>query len=380
MEIQRGKEGMKDALYNRQYGATAGCTVRLLENSIPQGQGNIRHGIRADAWFGSVKAAMEVGIRGHECVFQVKTNSALYPKAFIEDALADAPGGVHIVLEGKASNGVPLAAIGYRYSRKTTLFFVCTRNAGSTVKGAEYVMKYTDGYGNICTRLVDRPDLIAKFFASSNVIDTHNQLRQFLLALEKKWLTQNAYFCLATTYLGINVVDTYHLANHHKIINVSANDEKKMSVCTFAGILANQLITQAEQLSMEPSAQFKDDTATLPTVSVTEKSPTSRLSSITSADMDGKLIIRQLEDVNQQLHFLVKYELTTDPSGRKRTKARQCKLCHIEGRGRKDTMYYCISCGLKSSFCNDSNRDCFKQHVAKIKRTTRSSSELFTEV
>jgi hypothetical protein len=57
------------------------------------------------------------------------------------------------------------------------------------VKEAEYVMKYTDGYGNICTHLVDRPDLIAKFFASSNVVDTHNQLRQFLLALEKKWLT-----------------------------------------------------------------------------------------------------------------------------------------------------------------------------------------------
>ncbi len=59
---------------------------------------------------------MEVGIRGHECVFQVKTNSALYPKAFIEDALADAPGEVHIVLEGKASNEIPLTAIGYRYS------------------------------------------------------------------------------------------------------------------------------------------------------------------------------------------------------------------------------------------------------------------------
>jgi hypothetical protein len=302
---------------------------------------------------------MEVGICGHECVFQVKTNSVLYPKAFIEDALADAPRGVHIVLEGKASNEIPLRAIGYRYSRKTTLFFVCTRNAGSTAKGAEYVMKYTDGYGNICTHLVDCPDLIAKFFASSNVIDTHNQLRQFLLALEKKWLTQNAYFHLASTYLGINVVDTYHLANNHRIINVAANDEKKMSLCTFAGILANQLITQAEQLSMEPSAQFKDDNETLPTISVTEKSPTSRLSSITSAEMEGKLITRQLEDANKQLHFLVKYELTTDPSGRKCTKARPCKLCLVEWRGRKDTMYDCILCGLKSSFCNDPNRDCF---------------------
>ena len=199
---------------------------------------------------------MEVGICGHECVFQVKTNSALYPKAFIEDALADAPGGVHIVLEGKASNGVPLAAIGYRYSRKTTLFFVCTRNAGSTVKGAEYVMKYTDGYGNICTRLVDRPDLIAKFFASSNVIDTHNQLRQFLLALEKKWLTQNAYFRLATTYLGINVVDTYHLANHHKIINVSANDEKKMSALLQVTWQTSLLPKQNSRMIMQHSQQY----------------------------------------------------------------------------------------------------------------------------
>jgi hypothetical protein len=90
-------------------------------------------------------------------------------------------------------------------------------------------MKYTDGCGHICTRLVDYPDLIAKFFLSSNVIHTHNQLRQFFLALVKKWLTQNAYFHLAKTYLDINIVDTYHLVNHHKIINVSANDEKKMS-------------------------------------------------------------------------------------------------------------------------------------------------------
>jgi len=47
-------------------------------------------------------------------------------------------------------------------------------------------MKYTDSYGNICTRLVDHPDMISKFFATSNTIDTHNQMCQFNLALEKK--------------------------------------------------------------------------------------------------------------------------------------------------------------------------------------------------
>jgi len=170
----------------------------------------------------------------------VKQNSVLYPNSFIEEALAEAPVGIHIVLEGAAPNEVPLVAIGYRYSRKTTLFFVATKNAGSTVEGIPYNMKYTDGYGNVCTRLVERPDIISKFFAASNVIDTHNQLRQFNLALEKKWLTKNPYFRLATTLIGINVVDTFLLANYHGIINLSkSTDDKKMTVCRFAVILAH---------------------------------------------------------------------------------------------------------------------------------------------
>jgi hypothetical protein len=30
MEIQRGKDGMKNQQFNQQVGATAGCTLRLL--------------------------------------------------------------------------------------------------------------------------------------------------------------------------------------------------------------------------------------------------------------------------------------------------------------------------------------------------------------
>jgi hypothetical protein len=115
MEIQRGKEGMKDKKYNRELGATTGCTLRLLEDTIPDYDNDQAHGIRGDAWFGSVRTASEVGSRGHEGVFQVKQYSALYPKDFITKALEDAPGGVSIVLDGTAPNGVPLIALGYRY-------------------------------------------------------------------------------------------------------------------------------------------------------------------------------------------------------------------------------------------------------------------------
>jgi hypothetical protein len=90
--------------------------------------------------------------------------------------LKEAPGGVHIVLEGKTQCEVPLIAVGYRYSRKTILFFVLTKGAGSLINGDPYEMKFTDSYGNVVTRYVDHPQVISKFFQTSNVIDTHNQL------------------------------------------------------------------------------------------------------------------------------------------------------------------------------------------------------------
>jgi hypothetical protein len=115
----------------------------------------------------------------------VKQYHNLFPKDFIEEALKDAPGGVHIVLKGTTRDEVNLAAIGYRYSHKTILHFVLTENAGNTEPGDPYDMKYTDSYGNICTRYVDCPDVVSWFFVSSNVIDNHNQLCQDLLQLKK---------------------------------------------------------------------------------------------------------------------------------------------------------------------------------------------------
>jgi len=149
----------------------------------------------------------------------VKQYHSLFPKAFIEEALKEAPGGVHIILEGTPQCEVPLIAVGYRYSRETVLHFILTKKAESLKEGKPYEMKYTDSYGNVCIRYVDRPDEISKFYASSNVIDTHNQLRQDLLQLEKKWLTKNPYFRLTTSLLGINVTHTFLLANHHRIVN-----------------------------------------------------------------------------------------------------------------------------------------------------------------
>ena len=127
-------------------------------------------------------------------MLQVKLYRSLFPKEFIESVLKDAPEGALILLEGTTNDEIPLVVLGYRCSHKTILFFVLTKNAGSSKLGDPYQMKYTDSIGNICTRYVDRPQVISNFFAGSNAIGTHNQLCQNSLKLEKKWATKNPWF------------------------------------------------------------------------------------------------------------------------------------------------------------------------------------------
>jgi hypothetical protein len=68
--------------------------------------------------------------------------------------------------------------------------------------------------------------------------------------LKKKWLTKDAYFRLTTSLIGINVVDTYKLADFHGVINFTKKSiEKKMTIVRFAGILGYQLIANAARLS-----------------------------------------------------------------------------------------------------------------------------------
>jgi hypothetical protein len=49
----------------------------------------------------------------HERVFQVKQNHSLFPKAFVEEALKEAPRVAHIALEGTTQCEVTLIAVGY---------------------------------------------------------------------------------------------------------------------------------------------------------------------------------------------------------------------------------------------------------------------------
>jgi hypothetical protein len=372
LELQRGKEGMREGEYCDTLGATAACTLRLTELAL---DGNSECGIMGDAWFGSVKAAVALSKKGYKSILQVKTGHGLFPKKFIDDTLKDAPGGVWIVLES-VHQQVPLLAIGYRYSTRTTLFFVATKDSGRTTNGNPYEMKYTDDWGNVHVRYVDRPEIISKFFERSNMIDKHNQLRQFELALEKRWLTQNPFFRLHTTILGFNVVDCYKLAEHHGIINYRLpNKEYKMTMTQFAGVLANQLINNVDRiLSMfnTTSQEIRSLTQTqAPSdITVTNDSQGTVSTNSTLTNEQIPLSLRKLTDANGTDHHQIAYDIGTGRTGKKRTKTRPCVLCLKNDNKRRLVGFGCYTCNM--AFCChtklNNTRDCFEEHVTSICR------------
>jgi len=92
--------------------------------------------------------------------------------------------------------------------------------------------------------------LLRVFFAASNVIDTHNQLHQDNLKLEKKWLTQNPWFRLATTLVGVVVTNTFLLCTYHKVIN-GGNGEQQEKTQQSSSILSPTLTSSFQIISGE---------------------------------------------------------------------------------------------------------------------------------
>jgi hypothetical protein len=208
-------------------------------------------------------------------------------------------------------------ALGYRYSRKTILFFVLTKNAGSTTLGEPYHMKYTNSFGNVCTQYVDRPQVISNFSTSPNKIDTHNQLRHDCLRLEKKWITQDPFFHLRTTLVGINVMCMFLLANHHKLINYSSNaceeKEQKISIQRFSGLLANQLIELARKIN-DSSLKYQQEDSDISGLEIVAEAKTVSSSPTFAASSSScsLQVIRKLSDASGDSHHLVKYPVTKD--------------------------------------------------------------------
>jgi len=117
------------------------------------------------------------------------------------------------------------------------------------------------------------------------VIDTNNRLREDNLKLEKKWLTQSPWFCLATTLIRVVVTNMFLLCSYHKVINGGNGEqqEKKNTIQRFAGILAHQLTQMANKCEGDSSSKFLPESEPTIMVSVTQQSSNISSPALTSS-------------------------------------------------------------------------------------------------
>ena len=291
-EIQRGKVAMHKKKYFSDVGATAACSLRLIEGAQFSGEqmrerlearkNNKRHVVFADSWFGSVKLAeclklvysekswkhgkdefkykIKRGLgenpNGHEIVCAIKSNCSLFPKKELENKMEKWPSGSYLVLECTTpGTNVDLVALGYKYNARKTLCFVMTKNAGATSPGATpYIAKWPDKYRNVLEREIPRPDVISNYFRASNKIDVHNHLRQSLLGLERFWTTRNPWFRYDCTIIGQTLIDAYKAIQHYEptydctvedFADGVANDCVKNTFSTDVNVVRRHIIPDA---------------------------------------------------------------------------------------------------------------------------------------
>ena len=141
----------------------------------------------------------------------IKKSFRCSPKKYLESTMIDYPGGTWLVFEVKTHKKVELLCIGYKYNCKNLITFVATQGVGSTLAGKPYQAKYNEIYGNVIIRYIGRPKIVLTYFDNINCVGAHNQCHQGLLGIERCWTTQNRYFRIFTTLIGMEVTDTWYL-------------------------------------------------------------------------------------------------------------------------------------------------------------------------
>ncbi len=72
---------------------------------------------------------------------------------------------------------------------------------GTTIAGTAHKVRRHDKFGNVTTKEISRPNVAQQYFDVAGV-DNHNMMRQGVIALEKRWITQSWHFRIISTLHG----------------------------------------------------------------------------------------------------------------------------------------------------------------------------------
>jgi hypothetical protein len=206
VEIQEGKEAHDKHEFFKEFGHTTATTLRM--NKAWFGSKRVVYG---DSWFAGVKTAVQMLERGLHFMGDVKTNTKGFPVNALEEATGEER-GAWAVLETKVTltNGEErkLYAISHRRGGEVHKFI---STCGTTLPGNAHVGTFEDEEEEGVPHVLERkcPKVLNDCTLAQPVIDRHNRYRQFILALEKRILTNSFSLRFGTTMHGMVFVNAF---------------------------------------------------------------------------------------------------------------------------------------------------------------------------
>ena len=91
---------------------------------------------------------------------------------------------------------IPLICIGYKYYSWGVLGFTDDKGGVIVDTGYHYLYQLFCNYFNVSIHPAINPNILGRCFNSCNVIYQHNNMCQYVLTLDKYWVTQSGYYRL----------------------------------------------------------------------------------------------------------------------------------------------------------------------------------------
>lgn len=249
VEIQEGKEAMKEKEWNTAYGAGTSVTLRLTRPWAGTGRTVV-----GDSAFGSVKTLIALHkINGLFGLLMVKTAHTKYPMKYMgewskqQEANPDARRGAHVsvtstyTIDDSGTNH-KMFAVGWKdLTNKTIVSNRGTTNEGNPTKKTRHKVISVEGRAvqRIREFLVPRPVAIEMLFDSFGAVDFNDGIRQGIFNMEQYWKTRLYWHRILASLLGVIFTNCF-LA--YRMEQQAAHSEDIDDFNTFMGKLAYQLI------------------------------------------------------------------------------------------------------------------------------------------
>ena len=249
IEICEGKEPMKAKKYSAEYGATTACTMRLFEPWF--GTDRVA---AADSWFAGVKTTWAMLDNGLHFIGDVKTNSSLFCKEALVDATAEASGAWATYSSMlKISNGkeLPIYSVSHRRGASTHTFIA---TCGTTLRGSSTKAYFEDdeerASGQEFELYRQAPRVLNDFTLAQPCLDRHNRYRQFILAMEKRILTNSFSMRFGTAMHGIVFTDCFFAYRY--FVDKDADFKKLMASLAYK-LMHNKFLDEEDSPRKSPN-------------------------------------------------------------------------------------------------------------------------------